>query len=339
MDCTLEAASGISVALATCNGEKYLQSQLMSLATQNLCPSEIVACDDHSDDSTATILKQFAGKRTLPFELHENAIRLGYRANFMKAASMCCSELIAFCDQDDIWAPDRLSTVLPYFNDPDVMLVAHKANLIDANGDQIGDFDPTYGLHQQDLFSAGPWPLIYGFAITFRSSLLEYSDLWHQSVSHFSATDRMGHDRWIVFLAGNLGKIVILNDKLVSYRQHKGNLFGVPSQTKAIESDKSSGHRLGDKDQIALIARASRNRTTTLEAISARGAKVSEINQSRFRRFAKAASLREVVHSTAPRLTKSYALFKLMAQRSYARGNAWKFPLHALLSDIQGVMR
>lgn len=257
----------------------------------------------------------------------------------MKAASLCQGDLIAFCDQDDVWAPDKISTVAPYFRDPDVMLVAHKANLIDAHDKLKGMFDPTHGLHQQDLFLAGPWPLIYGFAITFRATLLEYSDLWDKSVSHFSKSDRMGHDRWMTFLAANLGKVVILEDQLVSYRQHDANLFGAPGEKIVALLSGSGRSARSEGERISLIAEALDNRVAILDAMSARGAKISPINQQRFRQFARAAKLREVCHSSHPRKTKIWAVFRLIVTLSYAQGNPWRFPLGAMLTDLRAVLR
>ena len=46
----------ISVAMATYNGEKYLEEQLDSILSQTLLPSEIIVCDDQSTDGTQKIL-------------------------------------------------------------------------------------------------------------------------------------------------------------------------------------------------------------------------------------------------------------------------------------------
>jgi glycosyltransferase involved in cell wall biosynthesis len=49
-----------------------------------------------------------------------NEQRLGWRRNFLKSASLCTSEYIAFCDQDDIWLPDKLATVQLYLEKNDL---------------------------------------------------------------------------------------------------------------------------------------------------------------------------------------------------------------------------
>src|SRR5690348_8403095 len=93
----------ISVAMATYNGARYIREQLDDLAAQTRLPAEVVVCDDESSDGTVAILEHFAASAPFPVHIHRNSERLGYRANFMKCASLCSSDLVAFCDQDDRW--------------------------------------------------------------------------------------------------------------------------------------------------------------------------------------------------------------------------------------------
>src|SRR5690242_1811791 len=99
----------VSVAMATCNGQKFIREQLDSLATQCYLPSELVITDDASSDKTVAIAEQFAKAAPFTVHIHRHDNRMGYRTNFMRAASLCTSDLIAFCDQDDIWAPQKLA--------------------------------------------------------------------------------------------------------------------------------------------------------------------------------------------------------------------------------------
>ncbi|WP_236555023.1 glycosyltransferase [Novosphingobium sp. 9U] len=83
----------ISIALATCNGERFISEQLQSLNEQVLAPHELVVCDDVSTDKTFIILEQFVENARFPVRLYRNDVRLGFRANFMKAASLCEGDL------------------------------------------------------------------------------------------------------------------------------------------------------------------------------------------------------------------------------------------------------
>src|SRR5580700_9119831 len=105
----------ISLAMATFNGARYLGDQLTSLASQTVKPLELVACDDGSTDETIALLQSFSASAPFTVRIIQNVNRLGYKQNFMKAASLCKGSLIAFCDQDDIWNDNKLHVVNDYF--------------------------------------------------------------------------------------------------------------------------------------------------------------------------------------------------------------------------------
>jgi len=109
----------VSVAMATYNGSRYIREQLASLASQSCVPTELVITDDSSDDGTLELASDFARDAPFPMRLYRNPKRLGYRANFMRAASLCRSDLIAFCDQDDVWYRHKIEACAECFHNPD----------------------------------------------------------------------------------------------------------------------------------------------------------------------------------------------------------------------------
>src|SRR5215210_4863730 len=98
----------VSVAMGTYNGAAHIRQQLDSIATQTRLPDELVVSDDNSRDRTLDEARTFA--QTAPFTVHvfANDRTLGSRKNFERAISLCSGDLIACCDQDDIWLPDKL---------------------------------------------------------------------------------------------------------------------------------------------------------------------------------------------------------------------------------------
>ena len=94
----------IAIALTTFNGERFLSKQLESLSAQTHIPLELVVVDDGSTDKTLEILESFAIDARFPVRIYQNAVRIGYRKNFIRAANLCSGALICFCDQDDIWS-------------------------------------------------------------------------------------------------------------------------------------------------------------------------------------------------------------------------------------------
>ena len=148
--------SKVSIALATFNGERFLQEQLDSLAGQSLQPFELVVSDDCSSDGTLRILQQFKQTTKFPMIINQNSERLGYRHNFRRALQHCTGDLIAFCDQDDVWYANKLERTVPLFDNPRVMMVYHNAHIFDnSSGAKRLMLDAS---HENQLLAITPFP-------------------------------------------------------------------------------------------------------------------------------------------------------------------------------------
>ena len=219
----------VSVALATYNGSKHLDPLLDSLSRQEVKPDELVVCDDDSADCSVQLVEDFARAAPFPVRISRNRERLGYRANFLKAAAACRSELIAFCDQDDVWEPQKLALCVAPFADPQVLLVYHDALAVTSDGQQ-----PIGPLHQlpappvTEFLTMHPMDYALGFTQVFQRSLLGLSDFWSLSLDHKEVLhqERMAHDQWFFFLASAFGRIARIDERLVRYRQHESNSYG-----------------------------------------------------------------------------------------------------------------
>ncbi len=107
------SAITISVLLATFNGVPYLRRQLESLAYQTSLPTELIVGDDGSFDATRSIIEEFA--ETSPFIVRwvpPHNERLGPRKNFARLLGYASGDYIFFCDQDDVWLPDKITLSL-----------------------------------------------------------------------------------------------------------------------------------------------------------------------------------------------------------------------------------
>lgn len=100
----------VSVAMATYNGEKYIEEQLDSIRNQTHSVDEVVICDDCSTDKTVEVVNRFICEHQLEanWRIEVNEHNLGYASNFIEAVHKTTGDYIFFCDQDDIWVPDRV---------------------------------------------------------------------------------------------------------------------------------------------------------------------------------------------------------------------------------------
>ena len=216
----------VSIAMATYNGARYLPAQLDSLARQTVLPAELVVCDDQSCDATLDLLEEFARTAPFPVVLHENPQRLHFADNFLRAADLCTSDYVAFCDQDDVWHPEKIARVTEAFETSDACLVAHNASVVDADGRVVGELkhiDRRGTVTGADLH---PWRFFHGFTCTFKKPLLSMIPGHQRPFDILDPTRRLAHDRWVTFLASIYGELRVLDDQLAGYRCHGSNASG-----------------------------------------------------------------------------------------------------------------
>jgi glycosyltransferase involved in cell wall biosynthesis len=217
----------ISIAMATYNGERFLDEQLDSLAKQTLLPHELVICDDRSTDRTLAIAESFAQRAPFEVRIVRNERQLGYGDNFLKASRLCHGELIAFCDQDDVWLPEKLERCLQAFADLGVLLALHTGLVVDGQLQSQGILQPALeGNRTAPPGTANPWLIPPGFAMVLDAALIR--DYPHDTrPRHPTSPEKaMPHDLWVYFLAGVLGHIAFITEPLTLYRQHDRNTCG-----------------------------------------------------------------------------------------------------------------
>jgi len=222
----------VSIVMATYNGEPFLEQQLASLASQTRLPHELLVCDDGSSDGTLGVVEGFAAVAPFAVQVISNQTRLGPYHNFLCGAQRCAGEIIAFCDQDDIWHPRKVEICAREFAlSPSVALVVHSGHVVGSRSRRSAHLYPAY--RRRRVIPPGSGPLTFpapGYAIMFSRDIV---DAWAACdgppISQFGV-EAWAHDTWVAFIGGALGTTVLLPDRLVRYRQHPGNLWGAPSR-------------------------------------------------------------------------------------------------------------
>jgi len=216
----------ISIAMCTYNGAAFVREQLDSFARQTRLPAELIICDDRSTDTTVDIVQGFAQSAPFPVRVEVNDENLGVARNFGKATQLCTGDLIALSDQDDIWREDKLDVLVRAFEgDPALTLVFTDADLVDQDlrpmgkrlsdtgpvldaGDRLSNEDEAFEFLMRRNVATGATMAfragLRGVILPIPPDLLTY------------------HDAWIVGLAVATGKVRVLTEPLIQYRQHPG---------------------------------------------------------------------------------------------------------------------
>ncbi|WP_307087755.1 glycosyltransferase family 2 protein [Sphingomonas faeni] len=215
----------MSIAMATYNGARFIQEQLNSILAQTHLPWELVITDDQSTDATEQIVNAFAEKAPFRIRFIRNEDRLYFSSNFMKAASLCEGDFIAFSDQDDIWDPRKIELSLDALAQPGVVLCVHDATKVNEQLEPIG-LETRRGVPKGLLAEFDPLNAFSGFVCTFPTSMLALIPAGQRPADIIETNRLFSHDRWICFLATLVGSIANLPDPLALYRQHDDNAAG-----------------------------------------------------------------------------------------------------------------
>ncbi|TGN18308.1 glycosyltransferase family 2 protein [Leptospira idonii] len=207
----------ISVAMATYNGDRYLEEQIDSILSQTYPNLEIVICDDLSRDSTREILQRYE-KAHDNVSLIFNSENKGVVRSFETAISLCKGDFIALSDQDDIFLPEKIFELYRHIGD--AYLIHCDSVLIDSKGNTL---HPSYFAYSKTKDKHVFTDYLLGNNVTGNSVLIR------KELARFSLPFPKGirmHDHYLALAACYLGKIEFFDLPLQLYRQHDKNVIG-----------------------------------------------------------------------------------------------------------------
>jgi len=218
------ASALVAILLCTYNGARFLGEQLDSLEKQAHQNWFVVASDDGSTDCTLEILEQYQAKWPVGKLTIRSGPQKGFCQNFLSLAcdSNICADYYAFCDQDDVWLPGKLSIALE-----------------NINGNQQVDIPYLYcgrtKYVTEKLKPCGMSPL-FVFPPSFRNALVQsiaggntmvFNQAAKLLMEKVGPVDVPSHDWWMYqLITGVEGDVFYDRLPQLLYRQHEFALVG-----------------------------------------------------------------------------------------------------------------
>lgn len=204
----------------------YLIKQLESLNNQDYENIEVIINDDCPEcPCDSEIFKKYLTKvsyRILPQESHN----LNYAKSFEKLVKVSTGDFIAFCDQDDIWFPNKISKSVEILKKENALIVASDKQIIDKDGRVVIEKyrDVNHGMSES--WHTGDDIAKYNLIITYAIGMVMVGkgDFVRSTLPFSNYT---GHDKWVLSCAAAEGKVAFIEDPLVQYRRHGENVSGV----------------------------------------------------------------------------------------------------------------
>ncbi len=221
----------VAILLATRNGAPFLEQQLASLEAQSHPAVDIWASDDGSTDATIDILEAWQKRwRKGRVDIVQGP-RAGFAENFrsMIRDRRIEADYYAFCDQDDVWEPDKLATAIGWIDtQPSAtpLLFCSRTRTMAETGALLG---------HSPLFRR---------PASFRNALVQSIAGGNTMVLNRLARDLVAlasdrsafvsHDWWCYMIVTGAGGTVRYAERpFVLYRQHAGNIVGANTSGRA----------------------------------------------------------------------------------------------------------
>lgn len=237
----------ISILLASYNGVSYIAEQLDSILCQTCQDFMLYIQDDRSDDGTWEIVQSYAERHPDHITASRNGSNSGAaKHNFFEMMLKHRDEYVMFCDQDDVWLPDKIEKTLhvmqkaerqsgrqmPILVHTDLTVVDKNLKILDRSYRHIvnGNWKRTELCHELAQNTVTGCTAMYNRAL---------GDLIVKEPPFC-----VMHDWWLALTASAFGRIIPIDETTVLYRQHEDNSVGA----KPVRSLFYLLHRLLDID-------------------------------------------------------------------------------------------
>ena len=234
----------ISVALCTYNGEHYIHEQLESILNQTMPVDEIVVCDDGSSDITLQIIESLNKSTQTDIRIYRNEKNLGPALNFQKAINLCLGDIIFLSDQDDVWEPYKVESIISYFNvNKSIQVVFTDALLIDLSGNSntiIPNNLWSYHFRKKDkkIFDYGIQlePFLNGrnhatgATMAFRKNIVQ-----NRPLTNICQHGEVLHDYALAIYAAENKTLGYIENSLIRYRIHDGQTCGLIRRKSTVD--------------------------------------------------------------------------------------------------------
>lgn len=252
----------VAVLLATFNGERYLAAQLDSLLAQTYDRFTIVVRDDGSRDGTLALLAVYAAQFPSRFQLlNDNRGNLGALRCFGELVSAVEADVYFFCDQDDVWRPNKIELSLnrllelehawgktmPVLVHTDLEVVGTDLAPIASSYWRYNRLDPRWARRPTGVLVQN---VVTGCTAAINKALRDAAIPF--------PTDAVMHDWWLALVAAAFGKVDHVCVATVAYRQHEQNTIGARPK----DATMFAGYWMRDRQKVRLGLRAAQRQAS-----------------------------------------------------------------------------
>ena len=204
----------------------WLKEQLDSLNAQTYPNLQLYVRDDCSPTVPfADIQAMVAACITnFPYTIQRNERNLGSNLTFEQLTREAEGECFAYCDQDDIWLPEKLGILERTMEESGAALVCSDMYVIDSNGEKIADSITSVRRHHH--FYSGEH---VADKLLIRNFVTGCTMLVNAKIAKHAIPfcPYMVHDHYLALFCASRGFLLSVMEPLIYYRIHSGNQTGI----------------------------------------------------------------------------------------------------------------
>lgn len=239
------------ILMATYNGAPFLPAQLDSILAQDTENWHLTVSDDGSTDETPAILDDYVRRFPEKITRISSGRRFGNaRDHFFWLMGQCKADHMYFCDQDDVWHPDKVRIMQQALERAEAqygagtpLLVFTDQAVVDENLREIAP--SLMRLQRQEPQATDYRGLLFRNVVTGCTSAVNAS-LARLAGECEDSSETVMHDWWLGLTAARFGRLVYLDQPTIDYRQHDNNNVGA----KRVASPKYIFSRFRDEPQL-----------------------------------------------------------------------------------------
>ena len=213
----------------------WFRQQLESLNAQTYPNLHLFVRDDCSPhvphEDIAALIRECV--TAFPVSIARNEKNLGSNLTFQRLTEEAEGELFAYCDQDDVWLPDKLTRLQAVMEREKALLVCSDMLVIDGEGKQIAE--SITRIHRHQVFRSGddlaPGLLTRNF-VTGCTMLVDAGS----AKAAVPFCPYMIHDQFLALWCASKGRVYSLAEPTIRYRIHGNNQTGVMTGVKDKDS-------------------------------------------------------------------------------------------------------
>ena len=213
----------------------WFRQQLLSLNAQTYPNLRLYVRDDCSPHVPHEEIAALIGEciTAFPVRMERNEKNLGSNLTFQRLTEEAEGEVFSYCDQDDVWMPDKLSRLMEVMEREKALMVCSDMRVIDGEGKSLADSITQVRRHHVFRSGEGLAPGLLTLNFVTGCTMIVDASCAKAAVPF---CPYLVHDQFLALCCASKGVVYSLLEPTISYRIHGNNQTGIMTGVKDKES-------------------------------------------------------------------------------------------------------